>query len=817
MSGSLRAVLVATVLLIAGTVDVRAQTPTAWQEGATGLKALSNPDKRTAGLTITVQASGNPALSLQGGVRSGGYGVVAGPSGIELGNLHVQGSIHTLEVESADWAHDELTFSNDLKLTVSRLSPAVLVETQGSSLSLFSGNVGGATSNGGSISNRKPSPSHPKYLAYSSGGVTRVDRLTGERLFLPPLDGSWALLWYGTNSHFVDTKAPISYSPDYGWGAASLPETLTYQADAPMLLTFSSPPTSAEAPAEGGVDIHFSGPAGYVALMPLLGIDHPLAEDTERWSIGLPPDIKSKIDFWSDRLALFPVGVSEDYSYDTATDTATVSETIAYRRIRATGTPFATLPPVLALTIAVGNPLEVKLSGPIADPGYPTEFGPICGIDNTGGYSWSISGLRKYTDQRRVLAGTSEAAKGLQEELTNQVQKLIAAGHLKPWLFSDSLPRSDTRGDIYFLNPADVIRSLVEIAEALPGSSVKDGLIDYIKSERHLFPPESVCNLPDVGTVRAPLALDNYGAWQRARPELFLPRVPLYSFYGISRYYDLTGEEVPPSAMAAAKVALGNDLAEQDWASFSWFRGFELDHTAVVNSSRYMAGMIGFVRLARMVSDADSEDLGRVLLAKAAVQRLALAAYPRYLYSAGQVILPPDGTWQLDSLRQTWIGYIQNHSWTGPYDDPRQTVKLDQFGSYLQDHTGYMYTSRGWDGFVVNPSLSAYRDAVPELFRFLRDYSRLDAQIYLDKVTAYLPTWYVAFSEAALGTEHNLNHPSDSFQLFMAKALLQGDSARSLESYLDVPWLDTGDLFYMQKLAETIRAYDGTVWSDSVR
>ena len=66
-----------------------------------------------------------------------------------------------------------------------------------------------------------------------------------------------------------------------------------------------------------------------------------------------------------------------------------------------------------------------------------------------------------------------------------------------------------------------------------------------------------------------------------------------------------------------------------------------------------------------------------------------------------------------------------------------------------------------------------------------------------------------------MGNEHNLNHPVDSYQIFMAEALIRRAPAEDLARYADIPWLETGDLFYMQKLAETIKAYRGVTWGSA--
>ena len=46
-------------------------------------------------------------------------------------------------------------------------------------------------------------------------------------------------------------------------------------------------------------------------------------------------------------------------------------------------------------------------------------------------------------------------------------------------------------------------------------------------------------------------------------------------------------------------------------------------------------------------------------------------------------------------------------------------------------------------------------------------------------------------------------------QLFMAHAWIAGTEADTLVRLIDVPYAKVGDLFYLHKLAETIKAYRG--------
>ena len=152
-----------------------------------------------------------------------------------------------------------------------------------------------------------------------------------------------------------------------------------------------------------------------------------------------------------------------------------------------------------------------------------------------------------------------------------------------------------------------------------------------------------------------------------------------------------------------------------------------------------------------------------------------------------------------------------NYHWTNASEDARQVVAIDQFGIWLQGHSGF----DNWDTGMTSPFLVAFRDMVPELARFMKFYASGESQNEVDKITALFPQWYASFAEGALGVEHNLSHPIDAYQTFMAKAQIEEISANELEQYIDIPWLQEADLFYMNKLAETIKRYQGIVWTET--
>jgi hypothetical protein len=341
----------------------------------------------------------------------------------------------------------------------------------------------------------------------------------------------------------------------------------------------------------------------------------------------------------------------------------------------------------------------------------------------------------------------------------------------------------------------------------------------------------------DVGTIRKHFSASGqevYDIWRDLRSDIFLKDVPLYSYYALARYYDFIDEAPSNQVLNKATEALNRDMSEQDWATFYWFQGYDDRREAVVNANRHFAGLVGYIRLAKLVGNADAEKLGRALLAKAAVLRLGMAKYPRYLYEKHLIDMPPEPDWQVRFTAGTWSSApIFNYSWTGPYDDARQVAVMDQFEVFLFDHSGFKKESRpyaSWiypDDYSLNPAvisnrglgsahLTPFRDMVPEMARLLDIYAKQDVEIYINKVEALFPHWYAAFTEGMLGNEHNLNHPIDAFQLFMAKTWIQGEDPAKMAQYLDIPWLREADLFYTQKLAETIKSYRSIVWDDTL-
>jgi hypothetical protein len=126
---------------------------------------------------------------------------------------------------------------------------------------------------------------------------------------------------------------------------------------------------------------------------------------------------------------------------------------------------------------------------------------------------------------------------------------------------------------------------------------------------------------------------------------------------------------------------------------------------------------------------------------------------------------------------------------------------MNQFEVNIWNHT------QDWSSSVYVP----YLNLTPETGRFLGHYAGRESAGFLDAVDRAWPQWYLANAGSEIGNDHSgLVQPDNAYSLFIAHAWIGKMPAAELEKRLDVSWLGRGDLFYLHKLAETIKAYRGT-------
>ena len=845
----------------------------------TGMKGNPDDHSRVTGLAFAVEDAGWPTLSiLSADVGSPVIGALAGstvkpghlkPVPILLGCMKI-GNRGQLKGQQANAVSNTIVYGNDageLSLTVSRLSPAVLLETKSGTVELFG---------------REEKPVHPvplkttpaspgtvkplRWAAPAADGkvltgvlrrqevcelpfqawgqrVDRAESLAPEQVSAPPLaqlGKGWLLLWYGSDSPFVSSKVPFSILPRVLFPGQLGMKTIL-QADVPLLLVFENAPKAVELKKEGDAArflISFDGQAGKIAMLPLFGHDLRPAAETERWLKAFPAGVKERCDFWAGCLAEFPVNVKESVAYNEKQDRVTLTETFDYVRVREGGKRIAPLPAMLALGFSQG--LKVRFSEEPTDLKLATQFGPVMGIRGES-YTWSMGGLGKAVHARRAIGPASPKAAELEKELVAEVDKMIEAGHLAPWIcFMRRF------GFIAFRDPSEALYLLSEVLPVLPPDR-QEKLRAYMKAECKSYPPHQVKSIDlDDGVRREVRKLavksKKYGSMgyktgSTGSPTYVNePHPPLYRANGVARYYRAMGEEPSPEVVGIWMRAMAESLKATDWATMAWFWG-KYDRIQVysypgkrvkpaqlaaylrrgyfANTMRHVhrdaAGLIGYLQLCRSAGKAgEPETWGQ--LARLTALRFSLARYGRYLAASGISQMPKDPDVRALLARSGDLSKPENHL--------QQPLCINQHGIIIhatvsRELSQYQYTRRGNYGGLPSHEI-VFLDMTPEFGKLLAEFGfDDDARRFLEFFEKVQPTWHAAYTDCMhrSGSELAYMFPTDAHQLFVAHAWIAGTPPEKLERYIDQPWTPLGDLYYMHKLAETIKAYRGVKWA----
>jgi len=689
-------------------------------------------------------------------------------------------------------------------LRLSRLTPAMLVETDASAVTFFHGTQKTDTAEGLFNKNSATAaevPMNPKYAAAFAGDSVVIGPAQDWRL---PASRAY-LTWLGQGSYFYTCQphAALSYIPVHPPSASA---KHFQKADAPFLFYFQNPPSAVEAAPGKGLTFTFAGPAGRIAFLPLLGFRTPAAADTEKWGQekALPEPVQESARWWSRHLQEYPAGVSETYTCNADRGEVTISERFQYLPVAAAPDPaarIAPLPPYLGIAVQFGYPLD--LSARAIASGTVTNLGPLLAVEGTDTYVVTVKNLNKYlmrTDWLR--AGAALRSPYAARLLRPQIDRILQAGHLAPWL--EFAGKSSYANWTYpdFSNPGETIWTLVFCLPWLDQPTA-DRLKGYLKQEYLAYPPLSMAVMPyDQGARRE--YYQNY-------PKSLTPNVqqrgfyrfhrviPVENLYAAALYHSLIAD---PKALAEdrprAEAVFASHNAEQDWAvmkplgRYMYWPDSLSGSGGVMDTQHFFAGVIGYIRLAELAGDAEARQRGLYLLARTLVARYAEGKYTQFLYQADIARPPETPDWPMQVLRDARKcrhHVLWTHHWSKPIDDIRQVYTLGQAGPTIAEVNGYQQ--------VV---VFALTGLVPEMGIFLKDHLRPESQRTVERIAENSPIWYMAWKPASLGAEVFTDMPQVAVGTMQARAWVLDESAQSLAKYLDVPWLPLGDYFYLQKL-----------------
>lgn len=346
---------------------------------------------------------------------------------------------------------------------------------------------------------------------------------------------------------------------------------------------------------------------------------------------------------------------------------------------------------------------------------------------------------------------------GLKARLVEEIQQMLAAGHLRPGYTNHGhfdLPSQYQCGDDlvdYFHHPAETVFTLLQALPHLP-ASMQPQVRSYLQAEFSAYP----------------LHQNNHIGWQ-----------------------DGTAREVfdlPPEVSAA----LVNLPPEPGTSGFVW-------------------GMNPYTLYAMWQYAEAMQD------PNLAQQLLADAQSSKYLMASFNAV-PDDGVLaQMPPVHNAYIagylGYLGLERQAGrPESSPvrQELERLMQLrASQFSKDSAYANAFTREEGAYCRSLnvASNFMFLVPELGDYLRDHAMANVQGALAEYEQIAPYWFVSFAEEGFA-ENALTPLYDGQALFLANAwILRADGA-VLEPYLDVPAFPRGDLFFLQKLVAAINAYE---------
>jgi len=807
----------------------------AGEEQSLGMRFLQQPDG-----SIVAGGLGWRAAIEKDGIRlgrrahvcfeEGGYGLegwctYAGADWADIGLVRPESAQLALEGTTSSWAtvlasfaYEEGGAAQTFRVWVTRLSPAVVFEFTGQTLRLFE------------------RAKVFRYARSDADWVPAEQRMAGP----PPVpahlhrheSGAWMLAWYGAGSR-IRAEADI--------GNRSI------ATDCPVLIVVSDAPSEAALGADG-LRLTFSRPgAKRIAILPLLGerlpraitgekpkpypgfvgafrANHafPFAElpATDTWKDGVPAQVLDRCGWWAQRLAEVPIEVRESYSYDATNDIVNVRGEVRFLKLSEGGRRLAPLPPMLAVAARQKFGM-LSVEGAPLDSGLMTKWGPYIGIDGGDSYAWSLKGLARYAFEVRSTGDGVEPAE-IRQAFDREIDKVIEAGILSPWYpilsvggFGARASRAHNEGHrLLWGIPGENLYFIGQCLD-LASPQQREKLLDLARAWEAKYPSASVPHMPAArDAMREHYLPTIYRVRTFPVRELnfhYLNNVlPCEAEYYLADYYRYTGQKP-----AGVPTILDAYLARADWASLGLMRGektlfktdqgrdaFDRDYGkgGVDDVNRLFAAVIGRARLARSLGDAGALERAMYHLARTAILRFAMERWKHMLYEEKYLALRP-----ADAPPRSFYGTgLHTFNRRTPDDDPLVVAEMDEFWLTMRECYVHVHWHPHRLIFLLN--------ATPELGRFLQDHLKAEVVSYARIVEESNPEWYTPYADCTLAFETYSLHPADSYQTFLARAWVGGDSLERLWKYADLPWVGRGDWYYIHKLAETIRACRQVRW-----
>lgn len=678
------------------------------------------------------------------------------------------------------WEHRRATYAltgGKASLIVSRLSPAVLIESDRRNVALRWA-------------------AGPRHLAFVRGGkpivaaAEKLAELKGDALaFSEP----WLLVWFSSAAPLHGWPEPFDVENERGVSKQWLQQAPP-ALDLPVLIRLEHKPASIRLNAGTDLELGFSRKVGKLALMPLMGGKVLLPAETQGWAAALPNDVLAGCRLWAAKLRDYPLTVQESFLVDADKGELTVAQKFGWLSFdddwNSPPVKAAPVPPMLALAVGAGAHVKFfrddKEVRPV-DYHLMDTPGKAMGIEGADAYEYRIGGLKELLARRPGPAAVAPAARPLQEKLAGHVQEMVDAGPLQPLLYIYGGIGGTWFSHYYWSTSAELATALATAHPYLP-TALQDKAVAYLKDEWRRFPPLKFDRARyTTGRLRTPYEFPwkemRQVAFAMQREERYRRGDCFHELYGIDACLTLTGEEPAGGLKDAASRLAGTFLARQDWAILGPSRlrdernrhavfYYNLQGPATYN--RWLAGAVGLTRLAGRLGWKDIEPAAWYLLGKLAMARVAQARYVAAMHKAGLV-----------------------RGAAG--DDNRALLHIDPTCAVVG--RGALET-----GVHQNQELPPFCDLTEEVGRLLGTCARAECKTYLDHLDRSLPLWYISEAPKQQATEHRtspLQHYSGNV---LAQYWVLGKTGEAFTRYVDTTRF-LGDLYYIRNLAAAIDSF----------
>jgi hypothetical protein len=243
--------------------------------------------------------------------------------------------------------------------------------------------------------------------------------------------------------------------------------------------------------------------------------------------------------------------------------------------------------------------------------------------------------------------------------------------------------------------------------------------------------------------------------------------------------------------MYAAQFGNANAIFNETQIKLDTSPEYKQSMPYLINS--YIAGYIGYLHLAELANAGHQPEVEKLLI-DTLILRAALSKYPTALQETGF----------------EYAGYKWSIRTFAPnMDDTLFIVRITgtlwcQMPLYGYPIIGLYGLSGGGTGGGYSFGID-FVNLIPELADFMRDYTLPEIQAAVADYSQRAPFWFVSQTEqhGGEGVEQPLY---DVIALFQAKAMILKEKRAELEHFLDIPAVQIGDLYYIQKLILTLEA-----------